>query len=406
MQYHTVSIEDREQRSRTDKPANGEISITVMREGAEIVIEVSDDGVGIDPEKIKSKALDLGLIEDVNMPERETLNLIMTPEFSTADEVTQVSGRGVGMDVVANELKQVGGYFQIDSIPGKGATFTIRIPFTLAIAQALLVKCGDEVYAVPLSSVEGVVRLSTHELKQKYEDRNASYHYAGKDYRLCHLGSLLDVCHPQLDGADLLFPVLLVRSGDSRLAIHVEATLGNREIAVKPLASQLSRLPAVSGATILGDGSVVLIIDTQGLVRLESIDQMGNADQTNESISNSTPAILVVDDSITIRKVTTRFLERNEYKVVTAKDGVDAVQQLQDFTPDLILLDIEMPRMDGYELATHVRNNARLKDVPIIMITSRTGDKHRQRAFDIGVQHYLGKPYNEGELLNHIKNVM
>ena len=400
-------IEDKDQRALTDKSKNGEITISVMREGTEIVIEVADDGAGIDPEKVKSKALDLGLIENSNMSERELLNLIMTPGFSTAGKVTQVSGRGVGMDVVANELKQIGGSLQIDSEPGKGARFTARIPFTLAMAQALLVKCGDEVYAVPLSSVEGVVRLSTHELKQKYEDHNASYHYADKDYRLCHLGTLLDVCSPQLDGADILFPVLLVRSGDSRLAIHVEATLGNREIAVKPLASQLSRLPAVSGATILGDGSVVLILDIQGLIRLDAIEQMENADKTKESTAkNEFPTILVVDDSITIRKVTKRFLERNDYKVKTARDGVDAVQQLQDFTPELILLDIEMPRMDGYELAMHVRNNARLKDVPIIMITSRTGEKHRQRALDIGVQHYLGKPYNEGELLHHIKTVM
>ena len=310
------------------------------------------------------------------------------------------------MDVVANELKQLGGFLQIDSVFGEGAKFTIHIPFTLAIAQALLLKCGDEIYAAPLASVEGVVRLSAHELKQKYAKSHATYHYAEKDYHLCHLGTLLGVSHPQLDGADNMFPVLLVRFGDSRLAIHVEATLGNREIVVKPLASQLSRLPAISGATILGDGSVVLILDIQGLIRLDSVRQLEDVSLPESKVSaNKIPTVLVVDDSITIRKVTTRFLEKNNYKVVTAKDGVDAVQTLQDFTPDIILLDIEMPRMDGYELATHVKNNTRLKNVPIIMITSRTGEKHRQRALDIGVQEYLGKPYNESELLSHIKNV-
>ncbi len=400
-------IEDKTEREKTGKPESGEISISVSREGAEIVIEVTDDGAGIDPGKVKKKALELGLIENVDIPERELLDLILAPGFSTAGKVTQVSGRGVGMDVVANELKQLGGFLKIDSELGKGAVFTIRIPFTLAIAQALLIKCGDETYATPLVSVEGVVRLSAHELKQKYAKDNATYHYADKDYRLCHLGTLLSINQPQLDGADNMFPVLLVRSGDSRMALHVEATLGNREIVVKPLASQLSRLPAVSGATILGDGSVVLILDVQGLIRLDSIEQLENAIIPGpETSKGKKPTVLVVDDSITIRKVTKRFLERNNFKVVTAKDGIDAVQALQDFTPDMILLDIEMPRMDGYELAAHVRNNTRLKNVPIIMITSRTGEKHRQRAFDIGVQEYLGKPYNENELLRNIEAVL
>lgn len=397
-------IEDKAQRERADKSKGGEVSISVSREGAEIVIEVSDDGAGIDPEKVKKKALELGLIKNADLPDREALNLILAPGFSTAGKVTQVSGRGVGMDVVASELKQLGGFLQIDSVPGGGAKFTIRIPFTLAITQALLIKCVDETYAIPLVSIEGVVRLPAHELKQKYEGDNAIYHYAGKDYRLCHLGALLGVGQPQLDGADNMFPVLLVRSGDSRLAIHVEASLGNREIVVKPLVSQLNHLPAISGATISGDGAVMLVLDIQGLMRLESIGQLEYVAQHHSSVSNQKiPTVLVVDDSITIRKVTTRFLERNNYHVVTAKDGVDAVQTLQDITPDMILLDIEMPRMDGYELATHVRNNARSKDVPIIMITSRTGDKHRRRALAIGVQKYLGKPYNEVELLSHIE---
>ena len=400
-------IEEQALRENAKKPKQGEIKIDVIREGTEIVMVVSDDGAGLDVERIKSKALELGIIDDSELTEREVLNLILTPGFSTARKVTQVSGRGVGMDVVASELKQLGGSLQINSVFGKGAKFVIRIPITLAITQSLLVKSGTEIYAIPLASVEGVVRLSAHELKQKYAEKNASYHYADRDYRLCHLGSLLEVCQAQLSGADKMFPVLLVRSGDSRMAIHVEATLGNREIVVKPLASQLSHLPAISGATILGDGNVVLILDIQGLIRMDSFGQLEDVtSNTAETVDNTQATIMVVDDSITIRKVTTRFLERNNYQVVTAKDGVDAVQKLQDFTPALILLDIEMPRMDGYELATHVRNNERLKNVPIIMITSRTGDKHRQRAMDIGVQEYLGKPYNESELLAYVQNVV
>ena len=400
-------IEDPEQRESINKTKQGEIKIEVRREGAEIVIIVSDDGAGLSVEKIKNKAKELGLLGDEDINERESLNLILTPGFSTAGEVSQVSGRGVGMDVVASELKQLGGSLQIDSVHGEGALFTIHIPFTLAITQSLLIKCANEIYAIPLVSVEGVVRLSSQELKQKYAEDTATYHYADRSYRLCHLGSVLGVNQPQLDGADKMFPVLLVRSGDSRMALHIEATLGNREIVVKPLAAQLSRLPVVSGATILGDGNVVLILDVPGLIRMDAREQSRAIKSiNNETIIDSQPVVMVVDDSITIRKVTTRFLERNNYKVTTAKDGVDAVQKLQDFTPALILLDIEMPRMDGYELATHVRNNERLKNVPIIMITSRTGDKHRQRAMDIGVQKYLGKPYNESELLSYVKEVM
>ncbi|MEJ2115043.1 MAG: Hpt domain-containing protein, partial [Gammaproteobacteria bacterium] len=252
-------IEEAAQRESANKPKQGEIKISVIREGSEIEIVVSDDGAGLDVEKIKNKAKELGLINDTELPEREVLNLILAPGFSTAEKVSQVSGRGVGMDVVASELKQLGGSLQIDSVFGKGAEFVIRIPITLAITQSLLIKCGNEIYAVPLASVEGVVRLSAHELKQKYAEKHASYHYADRDYRLCHLGKLLDVFQPQLGGADKMFPVLLVRSGDSRMAIHVEGTLGNRGIVVKPLASQLSLLPVVSGATILGDGKVVLI---------------------------------------------------------------------------------------------------------------------------------------------------
>lgn len=400
-------IESPEERKSLSKDAMGEISISINREGSEIVIRVTDDGAGINIEKVKQIALEKGLVDNLDIAERDAQNLILMPGFTTTGEVTQVSGRGVGMDVVASELNQLGGYLQIDSVSGQGASFTIHIPYTLAIAQALLVKCGDEIYAAPLASVEGIVRLSVYDLKQKFAEPNPSYHYADQDYNLCHLGSMLHINSPQSDGADSMLPVLLVRAGDARLAIQVEATLGNREIVVKPLVPQLGRLPAVSGATILGDGSVVLILDMQGLIRMHASEQ-SNHNVVVDHIDkiHKLPTIMVVDDSITIRKVTTRFLERNNYKVVTAKDGVDAVQKLQDFTPDMMLLDIEMPRMDGYELATHVRNNARLKDTPIIMITSRTGDKHRQRAMDIGVQQYLGKPYNESELLTHIQTVI
>jgi chemosensory pili system protein ChpA (sensor histidine kinase/response regulator) len=197
-----------------------------------------------------------------------------------------------------------------------------------------------------------------------------------------------------------MLPLLMVRSGEHRAAIQVDGLLGTREIVVKPVGPQLSTLRGVSGATIMGDGSVLLILDLHILVRQTISKDLQVVSEEKTSVQ---PTVMVVDDSITVRKVTTRLLERHDYRVVSAKDGVDALNQLNESQPDVVLLDVEMPRMDGFELATNMRNDEKLKNIPVIMITSRTGDKHRERAFNIGVNMYMGKPFNEDELLENIR---
>jgi chemosensory pili system protein ChpA (sensor histidine kinase/response regulator) len=402
-------IESSEQRQEVGKPETGTIRISVDREGSEIVMQVEDDGLGVDLEAVRKKALKQGLIkENDKLTNHELMQFILESGFSTAGQVTQISGRGVGMDVVNSEIKQLGGSLSIDSTRGKGTVFTVRLPFTLAINKALLVHSGDEMFAVPLASIEGIVRLTAAELKTKYALKTPTYEYAANDYKLKHLGVLLGICQPMLLNPHDVFPVLLVRAGEHRAALQIEGIVGNREIVVKPVGPQISRVRGISGATILGDGRVVLILDVAGLMRIGSgVHLVYMSEQLEEtSEPEKVHRVMVVDDSITIRKITTKMLERNNYAVLTAKDGLDAINQLQDIKPDLMLLDIEMPRMDGYELATHMRNNDALKSIPIIMITSRTGEKHRQRAREIGVNKYLGKPYQESDLLENIHDML
>ena len=403
-------VELPQERKQQGKLPAGAIKIEIKRENSEIIIAIEDDGIGIDPERVRRKAIEQGIIKaDVRLNKEDALKLILKSGFSTAEKVTQIAGRGVGMDVVDKEIRSLGGSLKIQSSVGKGARFMLRLPFTLAVSQSLLVQAGKEIYALTLSGIEGVIRLSAHELKDLYALEQPGYTYAGREYSLYHLGSLLQSgMRKTVEDESELYPVLLVRAGEQRLALQVESSLGNREIVVKPLASQIVRAQGISGATILGDGRVALILDIAWIAGLTQstnyADSIATLDAQQQE-KDAEPIVMVVDDSITIRKVTTRFLERNNYKVVTAKDGVDALQKLQKIVPQLILLDIEMPRMDGYELAGQLRKDQRLMDVPIIMITSRTGDKHRDRAQEVGVNRYLGKPYNEAELLNHIQEL-
>ena len=400
-------IEKPNQRKSAGKKPAGQIDLSVLREGSEIVLRIEDDGAGFNLDAIREKALERGLLdENANLSDNDIMQFVLESGLSTAEQVTQISGRGVGMDVVNSEIKQLGGSLAISSEQGKGSVFIIRLPLTLALNHALLVKVSDEVYAVPLTSIEGIVRMSHDDLLAYQSDPDKLYQYSGSDYQVQRLGRIL---HPEHDGGahDGLSPVLLVRAGDHKTALQVDALLGSREIVVKSVGPQLSTLRGVSGATILGDGRVVLILDAGSIIRLSaSLRHSEFKPSVAEVEQDRKLNVMVVDDSITVRKVTTRLLERNDMNVITAKDGVDAIATLQDHIPDIMLLDIEMPRMDGFELATHMRNEARLKEIPIIMITSRTGEKHRQRAEEIGVQRYLGKPFQEHDLLDNINSVI
>ncbi len=398
-------IETPEHRRAAGKREAGSIRVSLMRDGSEVVIQLADDGAGMNLDVIRRKAKERGLIvDDAEVSDNDVMQFILEPGFSTAEQVSQISGRGVGMDVVSSEVKQLGGSLHIDSRYGQGTIFTIRLPFTLAISRALLVQVHEEVYAIPLTSVEGIVRMRQDELSRYFNDATARFEYDGQNYPVQNLGALLGQGAPVLGlGGPKRLPVLLVRSGDHRMALQVESLLGSRETVVKSVGPQISTVRGISGATILGDGRVVLILDLGGLLRTGGLSM--HTERVATAITEEKARVLrvmVVDDSITVRKVTTRLLERNDMHVITAKDGVDAVAKLQEHIPDVLLLDIEMPRMDGFELATHVRNEPRLRNIPMIMITSRTGDKHRKRAMEIGVDRYLGKPFQESELLSTI----
>ncbi|HEX5339489.1 MAG TPA: Hpt domain-containing protein [Gammaproteobacteria bacterium] len=402
-------IEPAAQRKQRGKPEAGSITIALHREGSEVVMEVADDGAGLNLAAIRKKAEQLGLTRhDVKLSDRDVMSFILEAGFSTAEQVTQSAGRGVGMDVVASEIKQLGGSLRIDSQAGKGAHFTVRLPFTLAITQALLVNMAEQLYAIPLPSIEGIARIPRAELERLMSGEAPVYLYGGRPYYLQHLSVLLGIGAPEFPDELVAVPLLLVRSGDSSIAIITEGMQGSREVVVKSVGPQVSSIRGVSGATILGDGSILLILDVTALARGIARDE----ELTSEVVEREAPkedtrtVAMVVDDSITVRRVTQRLLERYNMRVITAKDGVDALATLQENIPDVMLLDIEMPRMDGYELAQHMRNDDRFKNIPIIMITSRTGEKHRNRAMEIGVNKYLGKPYQEAELLENIQELV
>jgi chemosensory pili system protein ChpA (sensor histidine kinase/response regulator) len=401
-------IETPVERVKKGKPEIGQIAIDITRDGSDVVIKVSDDGAGVDIEKVRSRAIQLGLLEkDRKASETDLVQYILEPGFSTAEHVTQLSGRGVGMDVVDIEVKQLGGTLQIETTP-QGTTFIARLPFTLSINQAILVRCGDETYAIPLLNIEGITRIDAQQMHDYYREEAPELEYAGQNFEVHNLARVI--------GAESLFrtgietekqAIILSRAGDLRIALHVDEIIGNREIVVKTFGKQLSQVKSLSGASILADGSMVLILDIAGLIRHNvgsSVKVVYNVPK--DVVTKLRDTVMVVDDSITMRRVATKLLERHNYEVITAKDGVDALAQLQDVRPDVLLLDIEMPRMDGFELATHMQNEASFSTIPIIMITSRTGEKHRDRAMEIGVTNYMGKPYQEEELITNIQSAL
>ena len=407
-------LEPPDERVAAGKPAQGTIRIDLHREGTQLIVEVADDGRGLDLVRIRELAIERGLMPaDAEASDEQLARLIFHPGFSTARTVTQTAGRGVGMDVVADEVSQLGGTVDVRSDWGKGVRFVIRLPLSLAISQALLVVAGGEQYAVPIGSVDGVSRLSTQGLLEQLQSPDATFEYSGERYALRYFGRAVGL--PALDKVDdrSHLPVLLARhvqglGGEERLvALVVDELLGSREIVSKPVGPQVAAIEGIAGATIMPDGKVVLILDLQDLLHTRRPFEQFQPRRVDEAdTAQAMRSIMVVDDSITMRRVAERVLTRNGYLVSTARDGLEAMGQLQTESPDAILLDIEMPKADGFEVATFVRNNDRLAHVPIVMITSRSGDKHRERAARIGVNRYMIKPYQEAELLRELEAVL
>lgn len=405
-------IEMPSDRTANGKNAKGRIDLTLSREAGEAVITIADDGAGINIDKVRKKAIERGLItQNQSISDQEVLQFILSSGFTTAERVTQISGRGVGMDVVHSEVRALGGTISIDTESGSGTNFVIRLPVNVSVSRALMVNLGDDLYAIPLDSIEGIVRVQSQDAAVYLGEDGPVFNYAGTDYRVQYLGELLGADRSagfQANGQAV--PLILAKQsrGKESIAFYVDHLLGSKEIVVKPLGPQFSGVRSLSGATILGDGSVVVILDLISMLRLDmTIGQKSAADlKAIAKPGKRLSKVMIIDDSVTVRKVTTRLLERHGMEAKTAKDGADAILILQEYTPDLILLDIEMPRMDGFEVASRVRHDPNLKDIPIIMITSRTGDKHRERAFSIGVNAYMGKPFQEGPLLAKIKELI
>jgi chemosensory pili system protein ChpA (sensor histidine kinase/response regulator) len=397
-------IEDQQRRKRAGKPDTGTVALKLRREGSEVLIEVADDGAGLDLDAIRRKATEHGLLaEGQAASDEEAIDFILRPGFSTAGELTQAAGRGVGMDVVDNEVKKLGGSMRIETAAGQGTRFIIRLPYTLAVTHALIVNVGEETFALPLPTVEGITRVRREQLLDILTHDEPVLDYGGVSYRVQHLGSLVGSAPSALPEEEGAVSLVLVRAGEHSTALLTDSLEGSREIVVKTLGPHISSVSGVSGATILGDGRIVVILDPVTLVRA----QPAVAEPAVVETAAAEPlTALVVDDSITMRRVTQRLLERRNAKVLTARDGLDAITVLQEHDVDVILLDIEMPRMDGYQFATHVRNDPRLKDLPIIMITSRSGEKHRAKAIEIGVNDYLSKPYQEGQLIKAIESLV
>ncbi|MDM1708551.1 Hpt domain-containing protein [Thiopseudomonas alkaliphila] len=411
-------IETPEARRLAGKPEVGHIHLELAREGADVMLILQDDGDGVNIDAVKEKAIERGWIqEDTQISDQDAAQLILRSGLTTANTLSQISGRGVGMDAVYTQIKQLGGNLDIETERHSGTKFTVRLPFTVSINRALMVYSGDDLYAIPLNTIEGITQIERGELQRLYQQQQqdgkpATFRYADQDYELTYIGSLLNNRQqPKLAGEDdSSLPLILLRSPEYAVAVQVDALASSREIVVKSLGPQFADVPGISGATILGDGRVVIILDLMAKVR----DKLANGRLLlpevevvlEQPTQTDQPHIMVIDDSITVRKVTSRFLERNNMQVSTAKDGVDALNQLQEKLPDLLLLDIEMPRMDGFEVAKLVRHDQRLKHLPIVMITSRTGDKHRERALSLGVNEYLGKPYQEEQLLEVIQQLL
>ena len=400
-------IETPKQRRKAKKSEEGSITVTVEAEATEFVIRVEDDGGGVNLDAVRKRAIERGLMDkDDHFEPHQLIQFIRESGFSTSDTVTGLAGRGVGMDVVNSEIKQIGGAMDIETESGKGTRFTIRIPFSLAVMQAIAVNVGERPFQIPLNSVAGVSRMSPGEYSALLKSESPVCEFAGEDFPLLELEPLLGAPPLPLDSENV--SLLMIRAGDRQAAFRVSGLQGHQEVVIKPVGPQVSSIPGILGGTIAADGQVMIILDMGPLIR-RGMERAGEQPAEVEPQTQETsrqPLVMVVDDSITMRKVTSRVLDNHSIEVITAQDGVDAIEQLHDHVPDLMLLDIEMPRMDGYELLEHVRADSRLRHVPVVMITSRAGQKHRRKARKAGANAYLTKPYQEAELVEKVSEML
>jgi chemosensory pili system protein ChpA (sensor histidine kinase/response regulator) len=397
-------IEPQAARAAGAKSEMGQLLVQVSQQGNEVAIEFIDDGAGLDLPRIRTKARASGLLAPgAKASDAQLADLIFAAGLSTSDQVTELAGRGVGLDVVRTEAQALGGRVEVVSMPGKGARFTIHLPLTLAVTQVVLIAAAGATYALPATLVEQVQQVKPAALAAAHATGTLAWQ--GQQLKLHYLPSLLG--GPQASAlAQRSCPVLILRNGIERLALQVDEVTGNREVVVKNIGPQLARMSGIAGATVLGSGEIVLILNPVALARSHRPGLHPAAVADAAPIRRRDLRIMVVDDSLTVRRVTQRLLEREGYQVALAKDGVDALEQLASALPDLMLVDIEMPRMDGFDLTRNLRGDPRTSAIPIIMITSRSADKHRNYALQLGVNAYFGKPFQEPALLAAIAGLM
>jgi chemosensory pili system protein ChpA (sensor histidine kinase/response regulator) len=394
-------IEEPITRATNGKRRQGTIEVQVRQEAGRVLISVRDDGAGIQVERVRQKAVAQKMWPPTqSMDDKQAASMICLPGFSTAETITQTAGRGVGMDVVRAEILAMGGRFDLHSVEGAGLVVAIQLPTSIATAAVLIVEGGGESWALPIDSIEHLLLLRSDVLQQARSSGVVDIELPGE-------ATIPSVPFVSIQGLTRVWdsswqpsnssPVVLARDGDRWMAIEVSRLHPVVEAPLRPVGRPWSRIQGFAGAVMLADGRAVFLLDPFRMPHFSK-----NALNVQEDLATvvRAPLVLVVDDSVTVRKATERFLSKHGIASVAAKDGQEALEILAGLKPDLVLLDVEMPRMDGFVCAKNIRESARHHDLPIVMITSRTAAKHRQRAMDIGVNEYLGKPFNEEELLS------
>ncbi len=401
-------IEPLEERRRLNKPETGKVQLSAYNEGNHIVIKISDDGKGLDPVMLKEKAIEKGVISERDaegMSDREAFNLIFKPGFSTAKVVSNVSGRGVGMDVVKTNIEKLNGIIEIDSEVGVGTTQKLKIPLTLAIIQALLVGVQEEYYAIPLSSVLETVRISQDEIYTV--DGKSVLRLRNEVLSLVRLSDIFKVDAILESSSDVY--VVIIGLADQKIGVIVDYLIGQEEVVIKSLGYYLKNTRGIAGATVRGDGKITLIVDVGAMmdmaksIKVNITNLMNESENTKNKNSPSDYVVLAIDDSNTDRAIIRKCLKPLGITLLEATNGLEGLEMLKngDKTPDAILVDIEMPKMDGYTFASEVRKYNKFKNLPLIAVTSRVTKTDRMRGVESGMTEYITKPYS-GEYLTTV----
>jgi len=402
-------IESPLEREELGKSPTGMIALRAFCRGSQVIIEIQDDGRGIDSEAVRSAAVRKGLLTDSDasrMTESQVFDLVFEPGFSTNDGVTELSGRGVGLDVVKADISRLKGQIEISSEPGAGTTFTLRLPLTLAITSALYVKVGSDTYALPLDNIEETIRVERESVK-RFQGRDA-ISVRDEIIPLATLRDALGIGSGAATKSPTSSPVVIVKSGGSKLALGVDALSGRLDVVAKSLGTHLTHVRHVAGATLSGDGTVIPILDIPSIVRdAAEIRREQVAEAVGDAWSGSRGKVLVVEDSVITRDLERSILQAANYEVEVAADGAEALNRLSEGDFDLVMTDISMPRMGGIELVGRMKADERLSAIPVIIISSQDREEDRRRGLEVGASAYLGKnSFDQMQLLDTVQRLV